>query len=151
MVDFYHYNAVNFKGDKRTITIATGPVIVDSEGKFLLHKADSTGKYQFTGGRLDDSKTSKENAVYRPFEDLGVEVDLIEGVNPFVVVDEIEREGIKETLNLIHYLAKLKSDSLPQKGEWSWFTLEQVIRMESNSEVSSPNIRLACEYFKDYN
>ncbi len=151
MVDFYHYDAKNFEGNEITVTIATGPVIIDNLGKYLLHRADSTGKYQFTGGRLDDTKTSQDNAVFRPFEDLGVEVELEKSINPFVVSDEIERNGVKETLVLIHYLAKLKNNSLPEKGEWNWFTLEEIIAMEKRNEVSSPNIRLACEHFREYN
>ncbi len=151
MVDFYHYNSQNFKGENSTVTIATGPVIIDGNGNYLVHRAESTGKYQFTGGRLDDSKSSKDNAVFRPFEDLNVEIELINKINPFIVSDEIKREGVKETLILIHYLAKLKKNSKPKKGEWKWFSLEEIIKMEKNDEVSSPNIRLACEHFSKYN
>ena len=147
MTDFYHSNAVNFNGEPIKYTNATGPVLINEENKIFLHRADSTGKHQFIGGRLDDSMSPKENAIHRAKEDLGLEVELIEKVEPFHVIDKIEREGKEETLVLTHYLAKIKKGSSPNKGEFGWFSLEEIIEMDSNNEISSPNIVLASKHF----
>jgi ADP-ribose pyrophosphatase YjhB (NUDIX family) len=146
MVDFYHYDAKDFNGGDLTTTIATGPVVINDKGDFLLHKAESTGKFQFSGGRLDENKNCKENAIYRPLEDLGVEVEL-ENREPFVVVDDIMRNEVKEVLILIHYLAKLKEGSKPMKGDFGWFSLANILELEKKGELSSPNIVLACRNF----
>lgn len=147
MTDFYHYPAQQFSGAAMTITIASGPVIMNSDAQFLLHVSASTGKYQFTGGRLDDTKSPQENAVFRTWEDLGLRVTLTPDLEPFVVVDEIERDGKKELLTLIHYVASVEAGSTPTKGDWKWFTLDEIIALEKVGNVSSPNIRIACEYF----
>lgn len=146
MTDFYHYKIRDFKSNSLTTTIASGPVIINNKKEFLLHRAKSTGKFQFSGGRVDDNLSFKENAVFRPFEDLGIEIELFDN-DPFVIIDEIKRDGVKEILTLIHYLGKLKKNSLPVKGEWSWVSLEEIQEMNKIGELSSPNIILACEHF----
>ncbi|MCB9802940.1 NUDIX hydrolase [Candidatus Nomurabacteria bacterium] len=147
MPNFFKYPAKNFKNQDIKISINSGPVIIGEDGRFLLHISSSTGKYQFTGGRLDDSKSPKENAIFRPKEDVGLEVELIKNLNPLVISDEIERNGEKEKLVLIHYLAKLKDGFEPDLSRCSWFTLDEVKELEKNNNVSSPNILIGCKYF----
>ncbi|NMB56791.1 hypothetical protein GYA19_02530 [Candidatus Beckwithbacteria bacterium] len=105
MTDFYHYKAIDFAKNQITTTIATGPVVINDKKEFLLHISPSTNKYQFAGGRLTDTKSSQENVIFRPWEDMKIKVKLIQGFEPFVVVDEIVRDGQKEIMTLIHYLA----------------------------------------------
>ena len=113
------------------MTIASGPVIVSADKKFLLHIGESTGKYQFTGGRLNDSQSPKENAVNRPLEDVGLSVTLTEGVKPLIITDEIERDGKIERL----------------VGECQWFSMDEIRELEQQGQLSSPNVRIACEFF----
>ena len=59
----------DFTGHIGAFTISTGPVIVSKDGnKVLLHISSSTNKYQFIGGRLDDSLSFRENALMRTQE-----------------------------------------------------------------------------------
>lgn len=67
MTEFYKYYTKDFEGNDNKITIASGPVVINEEGKFLLHVSQNTGKYQFIGGRLDDKKSVIENAIFRSF------------------------------------------------------------------------------------
>jgi len=147
MVDFYHFPTINFNKKRQFLTIASGPVIINDKKEFLLHRAESTNKFQFSGGRWDDSKSPIDNAIFRPFEDLGVHVEIIGEVEPFVIQDKIQREGKEEILVLIHYLANIKEGSKPVKGNFGWFSSKEIIEMEKRNELSSPNISLACDYF----
>jgi ADP-ribose pyrophosphatase YjhB (NUDIX family) len=151
MTNIFSYPAKNFKNQEIRIGINSGPVIIGKDGKFLLHVSSSTGKYQFTGGRLDDNKSPKENAIFRPKEDLGLEVELIENLEPLIIADEIERNGNKEKLILIHYLAKLKNGFEPDLSRCAWFTLDEVQELEKNNNVSSPNILIGCKWFTQNN
>lgn len=147
MTQIFSYPAKNFSRQDIKIGINSGPIIMSAEGQFLLHISRSTGKYQFTGGRLDDNRSPKENAIFRPKEDVGLEVELIADIEPLIIADEIERNGAKETLVLIHYLAKLQDGFEPDLTRCSWFTLDEVKELEKNNNVSSPNILIGCEYF----
>ena len=147
MPNLFSYPAKNFKNEDIKININSGPIIIGEDGRFLLHISTSTGKYQFTGGRLDDNKSPKENAIFRPKEDVGLEVELIENSDPLVIADEIERNGEKEKIILIHYLAKLKNGFKPDLSRCAWFALDEVKELEKNDNVSSPNILIGCQYF----
>jgi ADP-ribose pyrophosphatase YjhB (NUDIX family) len=147
MPNIFNYPAKNFKNQNIKISINSGPVIISEDERFLLHISSSTRKYQFTGGRLDDSKSPKENAIFRPKEDVGLEVELIENLEPLIIADEIERNGEKEKIILIHYLAKLKDGFKPDLSKCAWFTLDEVKELEKNNNVSSPNILIGCKYF----
>lgn len=147
MPNLFNYPAKNFKNQDIKMSINSGPVIIGEDGRFLLHISRSTGKYQFTGGRLDDSKSPKENAIFRPKEDVGLEVELIDSSDPLIIADEIERNGEKEKLILINYLAKLRDGFTPDLSRCAWFTLDEVKELEKNNNVSSPNILIGCKYF----
>jgi hypothetical protein len=147
-MDLYHSAGKNFRGENIKLTHCSGPVIKNEDNKFLLHKAESTGKYQFTGGRLSDMLSLRENAVFRPFEDLKVKVKLRSGVEPLIIVDKLARKGEDETIVLVHYLADLESELDSSVGDWVWKNLDEIKEMDSNNELSSPNIMIACEYFK---
>jgi ADP-ribose pyrophosphatase YjhB (NUDIX family) len=145
MVNFYNYRAHNFKGKPVNLTIASGPVIFNDKKEFLLHRSESSGKYQFIGGRLDCKKTLRENAIFRAAQE-GFKV-LLKEVEPFVIVDEIKRNKEKEIVVLIHYLAELDSKVMPESGEWGWFSIDQIKDLEKKDDVSTPNILLAAKFF----
>ncbi|OGY92044.1 MAG: hypothetical protein A3B31_03805 [Candidatus Komeilibacteria bacterium RIFCSPLOWO2_01_FULL_53_11] len=135
---------MNLDGTKCEITIASGPVIVNDEGKILLHRSPDTGKYQFTGGRLDDDFSPRANAKYRPAQDLGAEIELVAGVEPLIIQGEV---GKGKRVVLIHYLARLSDRENPLRGEYKWCTLKEVRAMHAKGEMSSPNVLLATEFF----
>jgi hypothetical protein len=146
-MDLYHSEGKNFKGENIKLTHCSGPVIKNDNNEFLLHRAESTGKYQFTGGRLSDKLSLQENAIFRPMEDLKVKVKLRNGLEPLIIVDKLNREGEDETIVLVHYLADLESELDSSVGDWVWKNISEISKMDSNKELSSPNIKIACEYF----
>lgn len=149
-MDLYHKEGKNFKGENIKLTHCSGPVIKNEKNEFLLHRAPSSGKFQFTGGRLSDDLSLKENAVFRPKEDLEVEVELRDGIDPLIIVDKINRDGNDETLVLVHYIADLKTDLVSSIGDWVWKSFEEICEMDLNEELSSPNIKIACEHFLNF-
>jgi len=146
-MDLYHKDGKNFKGENIKLTHCSGPIIFNDKREFLLHRAESTGKFQFTGGRLSDELSLRENAIFRPLEDLGIKVKLRDGVEPLIIVDKLVRDGDEETLVLVHYLADLNSELSFETGEWVWKSFEEICLMDENDELSSPNIKIACKYF----
>jgi 8-oxo-dGTP pyrophosphatase MutT (NUDIX family) len=147
MTDFYRYSAKNLQGEDIILTIASGPIVMDNNQRFLLHRSPSTGKYQFIGGRLDDAQSPQQNAVNRPMEDLGLEVTLDKTREPLLTEGEIERDGAAERIVLIHYFANIKEGAEPIKGEWKWFTLNEIEELDRSGELSSPNVLIACRHF----
>jgi len=64
MTTFFCTPCIDFSGIAGIFTIATGPVVVNRAGtKILLHIGQSTGKWQFIGGRYVDTMTFRENAL----------------------------------------------------------------------------------------
>ena len=147
MIEFFKYPATNFSNEDLITTIATGPVVIDDQKKFLLHISSSTGKYQFIGGRLRDTKSPRENAIDHSLVNLGVKVELVSNKEPLVIIDKIFRDDKEEIVILMHYLAKLKDGSVPTKGEWKWFDFNEIKELERQNSISSPNIGIACEHF----
>ena len=69
MSTIFSHSYSDFSGHIGAFTISTGPVIVSkNDAKILLHISSSTNKYQFIGGRLDDSLSFRENALMRARE-----------------------------------------------------------------------------------
>jgi hypothetical protein len=141
-MDVYHIKGLTLAGKETRISLNSGPVIIDEDGKFLLHKADSTGKYQFTGGRLDDDFSLRANAKYRPAQDLGLAVRLVAGIDPLIIAGIIERDGAEEYTTLVHYLAEI-DDRKQIRGDRQWFTLDEVRELDKKGETSSANVLLA--------
>ena len=143
MVKLFGLEGFNLEGKAVKFTCATGPVII-KDNKIMLHRAPSTEKYQFIGGRLDDETSPKQNAINKAKEDLNVKIKIINDT-PLPILGTIERDGKEEQILLIHYLAEVEEE--PETKEYEWFTLEQIEDMARNGEVSSPNILIASKYF----
>lgn len=146
MVEFYKYFSKDFNNEDNFLTIATGPVILNKKKEFLLHIAPSTNKYQFIGGRLDDNKSSRENCIFRAYEELGLEIEIIKE-KPFVITDKITQNNKNINLILIHYLSKIKAKSNLEQINYKWFSYKEIIELDKKNMLSSPNIKIACKYF----
>jgi ADP-ribose pyrophosphatase YjhB (NUDIX family) len=143
MTKLFNLDGFNLNGEPTKFTHATGPVII-RDNKIMLHKAPSTEKYQFIGGRLDDGVSPKQNAINKAKQDLNLEVRIINDT-PLPIVGQITRDGKPEQIVLLHYLAEIIEE--PENKEYEWFTLEQIEEMTEKGEVSSPNILIASRYF----
>lgn len=146
MADLFHLDGYRFDGTPMKVSSVTGPVIIKDE-KVLLHLSESTGKWQFTGGRLDDGMSPRENADFRTFESLGLHVKLRTDISPLPIVGTIERDGKEEQIFLLHYLADLEEGSELQSSKAKWFSLEEVEEMTQKGETSSPNVLIAAKHF----
>jgi hypothetical protein len=145
MNNIFAYNYVGFEGETWKITICSGPVIINSEWKLLLHISSSTKKYQFIWGRLNDSESLQENALSRAKEVLGhSEISLILEA-PLCIHWEILRDWKTEKLVLFHYKAKLTDESSIWDAVWK--TLSEIKELEKQDMLSSKNVVIASKYF----
>ncbi|MDA9129004.1 hypothetical protein N9J72_00825 [Candidatus Gracilibacteria bacterium] len=143
MTDIYNYPYIGLDGAEGVMTLCSGPVVIH-EDKVLLHISDSTGKYQFIGGRLNDKLSMRENALERAEAVLGHR-DLILGDTPLSVIGEIERDGKIETVVLFHYKAVLTD--LDHIGAGEWKTLDEIEQLSHENMLSSNNVIIASKHF----
>jgi hypothetical protein len=128
------------------MTISTGPVVVNKMNtKVLLHLSASTGKYQFIGGRLDDSLSFRENALYRAREVVGENLVIITHDTPTILLDTIDRDGEIETILLVHYKASIENETITWNARW--FTIEEIETLHKDNQLSSPNILICSTEF----
>lgn len=126
------------------ITFAAGPVVI-RDGKVLIHRADSTKKLQFIGGRVDDDKTFTQVAVAKAWDDCGVRVKLVG--DPLPILGQVDRHGQKEWVVLIHYRAEMLN-AVPEKpGEYHWCSLKELEVLNEKNDLSSANMVIAARYF----
>lgn len=147
MTTFFCVPALDFTGTSSQFTIATGPIIVNrAHDKILLHKWESTGKWQFIGGRYDDSTTFRENALEKASEVLWDNaVTLIDTEHPVVVFDTIDLRGYEEKTLLIHYKATIADEE--NIWECQWFSLDAIRMLDAKNETSSENVKMVSEQF----
>ncbi len=136
----------DFAGHNGGFTISTGPVIINQTGDtVLLHISSSTHKYQFIGGRLDDSLSFRENALVRAREVVWDNTITLTADDPTILIDTIVRDGRDEQIFLIHYRAHIEDEI--NIGEAKWFTLAEIESLHNNGNTSSPNILIASQHF----
>lgn len=147
MTTFFCIPALDFTGAAAQFTIATGPVIVNtSHDKVLLHKWESTGKWQFIGGRYDDSLTFRENALEKAHEVLWDNtVTLHDTEHPIVILDTIDLRGYEEKTLLVHYQATIQDEG--NIGDCAWFSLDEIRMLDAKNETSSENVKMVSEQF----
>src|SRR3989344_900228 len=112
-MDLYSFPGFLLDGSSTKVTFASGPVIV-RDGKVFVHRASSNKKIQFIGGRVDDAKSFRDVAVAKAWDDCGVKVKLRFDVPPLPVLGQIVRDGVKEWVVLMHYLADMVNPA-PEK------------------------------------
>jgi hypothetical protein len=120
----------NFSGQSSLLTIATGPVILSQDRtRVLLHISSTTQKYQFVGGRLDDTLSFRDNALERAYEVISRENTIsLDERDPCIFMDQIDQNGVNKTVLLIHYLAQIRDEVMV--GDANWFTLNEVRVLE---------------------
>ncbi len=147
MTTLFCVPALDFSGIESQFTIATDPVVINStHDKILLHKGESTAKWQFIGGRYDDSTTFRENALNKAHEVLaGNTVTLIDTEHPVIVFDTIDLRGYEEKTLLIHYKASIQDEE--NIWECQWFSLAEIRMLDAKNETSSENVKMVSEKF----
>jgi hypothetical protein len=112
MTTFFSIPTLDFSGETHKLTISTGPVVINhTHDKILLHKSTTTLKWQFIGGRYDDSMTFRENALERAREVVGDNsVTLIDTEHPVILLDMIDRDGYEEQILFVHYSATIADE-----------------------------------------
>jgi len=147
MTTFFCVPALDFTGATSEFTIATGPVVVNhTHDKILLHKWESTWKWQFIGGRYDDSMTFRENAVEKAYEVVwDNNITLIDTEHPVVIFDTIDLRGYEEKTLLIHYKATIADEE--NIRDCQWFSLDAIRMLDAKNETSSANVKIVSEQF----
>lgn len=122
--------------------IASGAVIIHKE-KILLSKDKKDDFYKIPGGRLEKNETLEECAIRELKEETGLNCKLIKKLpTKYLTKNPTTKE--KTSIELHHYLAKLKSKPLnynPYKfknHELIWLPLEEI---HSNKYSLAPNIK----------
>lgn len=147
MTTFFCIPARDFTWGISDFTIATGPVIIHSSGdKILLHKWESTGKWQFIWWRYDDSLTFRENALQKAREVVGDNlITLHDTEHPIIILDTIDLHGHEEKTLLVHYKATIADEKNIWDGKW--FSLDEIRMLDAKNETSSENVKMVSEQF----
>lgn len=147
MTTFFCIPTLDFGWLSSQFTIATGPVVVSSSNdKILLHKWESTWKWQFIWGRYDDTLTFRENALNKAHEVVwNNTITLLDKENPIVIFDTIDLHWYEEKTLLIHYKATIEDEE--EIGECQWFSLEAIKMLDAKNETSSENVKMVSEKF----
>jgi 8-oxo-dGTP pyrophosphatase MutT (NUDIX family) len=125
------------------IIIASGPVIVENK-KVLLNKHGEDEFWKFCGGRIEEDETSLKAAAIREVkEEMGLEVEILND-DPYFVYTEKEKDGVKTSVILAHFLAKRIGEITPGGDirEWRWIDINDL-----DKENLAPNIKPVLKHF----
>ena len=103
MAAIKRYPATGSRGGA-TVTIATGPVIIEN-GKVLLDKHGDDTFWKFPGGTLESGLSWEDNARREVKEELGIDVELLSST-PEMFAFTREVRGTIEYVILVHYPAR---------------------------------------------
>ena len=125
------------------IIIASGPVIVENN-KVLLNKHGEDEFWKFCGGRIEENEINlKDSAIREVKEEMGIDIEILNN-EPFFIYTEKEKDGVKVSVILAHYLARRIGEITPGKDirEWCWIDISEL-----DNENLAPNIKPVLKYF----
>jgi 8-oxo-dGTP pyrophosphatase MutT (NUDIX family) len=99
---------------------------------------------KFCGGRVNDEEFNlKETAKREVKEEMGLDIEILDD-EPYFFYTEKEKEGLKISVVLVHFLARMVGDIMPGEGitEWCWLDINDL-----DKENLAPNIRPTLKYF----
>lgn len=125
------------------IIIASGPVIVENN-QVLLNKHGEDEFWKFCGGRIEENEINlKEAAIREVKEEMGIDVEILNN-DPYLVYTEKEKDGLKISVILAHFLAKRIGEITPGDDirEWRWINIYDL-----DKENLAPNIKPVLKHF----
>ena len=125
------------------IIIASGPVIVENN-KVLLNQHGEDSFWKFCGGRVEEEESNlKEAAIREVKEEMGLDIEILDN-EPYFFYTEKEKDEIKISVILAHFLAKRIGEVMPGKDikEWRWIDINDL-----DKENLAPNIKPTLKYF----
>ena len=125
------------------IIVASGPVIIENN-KVLLNKDEKDNFWKFCGGRINDEEFNlKETAKREVKEEMGLDIEILDD-EPYFFYTEKEKDGLKMSVVLVHFLARRIGNIAPGEGitEWCWLDINNL-----DKENLAPNIRPTLKYF----
>ena len=142
MTEFNKFRSIGKNSERVVFTMASGPVIVKNN-KVLLDKHGEDKFWKFSGGKQNDNDSCRENAIREAKEELDIDIEL-KSKEPCVLIFERDKEGKREYVVLIHYLADILSGQV-KKGrdvrEYNWFSVRNL------PEDVAPNIKPVLRHF----
>jgi ADP-ribose pyrophosphatase YjhB (NUDIX family) len=125
------------------IIIASGPVIVE-DGKVLLNKHGEDNFWKFCGGRVEDNEVNIKDVAKREVkEEMGLEIEILDEA-PYFFYTEKEKDGVKVSVILVHFLARRLGEIIPGDDirEWKWLKISDL-----DKEDLAPNIKPTLKHF----
>lgn len=140
MATFKSHPAISQDGKPLSVTIASGPVII-KDGQVLLDKHGDDEFWKFPGGKVYDNESFQQTAIREAREELGIDVVL--SGDPCVLHFERLKNGIKEQVILLHYLASFSGHVTPGRDvrEWAWHSISNL------PKDCAPNIKPVVHHF----
>jgi 8-oxo-dGTP pyrophosphatase MutT (NUDIX family) len=125
------------------IIIASGPVIIENN-QVLLNKHGEDDFWKFCGGRIEEDEANlKETAIREVKEEMGLDVEILNN-DPYFVYTEKEKDGVKVSVVLAHFLAKRIGEIALGEDirEWRWIDINDL-----DKESLAPNIKPVLKHF----
>ncbi len=112
--------------------------------KVLLNKHGEDKFWKFCGGRIEEDETNlKEAAIREVKEEMGLNVEILNS-DPYFVYTEKEKDGVKMSVILAHFLARRIGEIVPGEDirEWRWIGINDL-----DKENLAPNIKPVLKHF----
>ena len=125
------------------IIIASGPVIIENN-KVLLNKDQKDDFWKFCGGRVNDEEFNlKETAKREVKEEMDLNIEILNN-EPYLFYTEKEKDGLKTSVILAHFLARRIGEIIPGADirEWRWIGINDL-----DKENLAPNIKPVLKHF----
>jgi len=125
------------------IIIVSGPVIVENN-KVLLNKDKKDNFWKFCGGQVKDEDSNlKATAQREAQEEMSIDIEILDDT-PYLFYSEKEKDEIKISVVLVHFLARRIGEIIPGTDiqDWRWIDINNL-----DSESLAPNIRPTLKHF----
>jgi len=129
------------------VTIASGPVILDNQGRVLLTKDKKDNFWKFPGGTLHLNESLAQCATREAIEETGIPVKVLDRSPYAMLITKSNPDGSTHYILLWHWMAILDHIPTifisPEGLEVSWFSEIQLDTIEVG-----PNVRPTIAHFK---
>lgn len=125
------------------LIIASGPVIVENN-KVLLNKDGKDNFWKFCGGQVKDEDSNlKATAQREAQEEMSIDIEILDDA-PYLFYTEQEKDEIKISVVLVHFLARRIGEIIPSADiqDWRWIDINNL-----DNESLAPNIRPTLKHF----